>query len=200
MVYAYDGTSRRLSDSSSSDPSISSWTATKWLGSDFCLPQVPEGGFVRTQRTPPPYGPGDRCDICMQACQLSRIFRESHGFTDNLTLSRVGYSNSRILVVEEDKFAREPYKAKYLKSNVYPDPFASILSCARGRKAFPCCNPSINGAISGRRHPRVTVRRIKGNASTSSSLSVNDITLWMTDAVHKVISLACLHSNRFCLR
>ena len=136
----------------------------------------------------------------IQACQLSRIFRESHGFTDNLTLSRVGYSNSRILVVEEDKFAREPYKAKYLKSNVYPDPFASILSCARGRKAFPCCNPSINGAISGRRHPRVTVRRIKGNASTSSSLSVNDITLWMTDAVHKVISLACLHSNRFCLR
>ena len=136
----------------------------------------------------------------LQACQLSRIFRESHGFTDNLTLSRVGYSNSRSLVVEEDKFAREPYKAKYLKSNVYPDPFASILSCARGRKAFPCCNPSINGAISGRRHPRVTVRRIKGNASTSSSLSVNDITLWMTDAVHKVISLACLHSNRFCLR
>ena len=48
----YDGTSRRLSDALSSDPSISSWTATKWLGSDFCLPQVPEGGFVQTQRTP----------------------------------------------------------------------------------------------------------------------------------------------------
>ena len=56
MVHAYDETSRRLSDASSSDPSISSWTATKWLGSDFCLPQVPEGGFVRTQRTPPPLG------------------------------------------------------------------------------------------------------------------------------------------------
>ena len=54
----------------------------------------------------------------LQACQLSRIFRESHGFTDNLTFSRVGYSNSRILVVEENKFARESYKAKYPKSNV----------------------------------------------------------------------------------
>ena len=47
-----------LSDPSSSDPSIRSWTATKWLGSDFCLPQVLEEGLVRTQRTPPPYGPG----------------------------------------------------------------------------------------------------------------------------------------------
>ena len=47
-----------------------------------------------------------------QACQLSRIFRESHGFTDNLTFSRVGYSKSRILVVEENKFARVPYKSK----------------------------------------------------------------------------------------
>ena len=50
---AYDGTSRRLSDASSSDPSVRSWTATKLLGSYFCLPQVLEGGFVRTQRTPP---------------------------------------------------------------------------------------------------------------------------------------------------
>ena len=57
MYNAYDGTSRRLSDASSCDPSIRSWTATKWLHSDFCLPQVLEGGFVRTQRTPPPYGP-----------------------------------------------------------------------------------------------------------------------------------------------
>ena len=42
------------------------------------------------------------------------VVREPHGLTDNLTFSRVGYSNLRILVVEEDKFAREPYKAKYL--------------------------------------------------------------------------------------
>ena len=53
MVNAYDETSRRLSDASSSDPSISSWTATKWLGSDFCLPQV-TGGGVRTNPTNPP--------------------------------------------------------------------------------------------------------------------------------------------------
>ena len=46
---AYYGTLRPLSDASSSDPSIRSWTATKWLGSDFCLPQVLEG--VRTNPT-----------------------------------------------------------------------------------------------------------------------------------------------------
>ena len=45
-------TSRRLSDASSSDPSISSWTATKWLDSDFCLPQVPEGGSYEPNEPP----------------------------------------------------------------------------------------------------------------------------------------------------
>ena len=71
-------------DASSSDPSISSWTATKWLGSDFCLPQVPEGGFVRTQRTPPPYGPDvhvairiSRLFLCIMPCVLSCTARSS---------------------------------------------------------------------------------------------------------------------------
>ena len=49
---AYDGTSRRLSDASISDPSIRSWTATKWLGSDFCLPQVLEGGSYEPNEPP----------------------------------------------------------------------------------------------------------------------------------------------------
>ncbi len=48
----HDGTSRRLRDALSSDPSISSWTATKWLGSDFCLPQVPEGGSYEPNEPP----------------------------------------------------------------------------------------------------------------------------------------------------
>ena len=51
-VYSYDGTSRRLSDALSSDPSIRSWTATKWLGSDFCLPQVVEGGSYEPNEPP----------------------------------------------------------------------------------------------------------------------------------------------------
>ena len=49
---AYDGTSRRLSDASSSDPSVRSWTATKWLGSYFCLPQVLEGGSYEPNEPP----------------------------------------------------------------------------------------------------------------------------------------------------
>ena len=52
MYNAYDGTSRRLSDASSCDPSIRSWTATKWLGSDFCLPQVLEGGSYEPNEPP----------------------------------------------------------------------------------------------------------------------------------------------------
>ena len=48
----HDGTSRRLSDASSSDPSIRSWTATKWLGSDFCLAQVLEGGSYEPNESP----------------------------------------------------------------------------------------------------------------------------------------------------
>ena len=50
-----------------------------------------------------------------QACQLSRIFRESHGFSRNLTLSRCRYSNSRILGTQAatDFFCM-------LKSVVYP--------------------------------------------------------------------------------
>ena len=52
VVNAYDETSRRLIDASSSDPSISSWTATKWLDSDFCLPQVPEGGSYEPNEPP----------------------------------------------------------------------------------------------------------------------------------------------------
>ena len=40
-----------------------------------------------------------------QACQLSRIFRESHGFRTNLTYSRVRYSNSRILVMKKPRIS-----------------------------------------------------------------------------------------------
>ena len=39
-----------------SDPSIRSRTATQWLGSDFSLPQVLEGGSYEPNE-PPPYGP-----------------------------------------------------------------------------------------------------------------------------------------------
>ena len=52
MRIMHDGTSRRLSDASSSDPSIRSWTATKWLGSDFCLAQVLEGGSYEPNESP----------------------------------------------------------------------------------------------------------------------------------------------------
>ena len=72
MYNVYDGTSRRLSDASSSDPSIRSWTATKWLGSDFCLPQVLEGGSYEPNEPPLRTGLGIE-DECSRNSHLQYI-------------------------------------------------------------------------------------------------------------------------------
>ena len=52
IMYTTELTSRRLSDAFRSDLSIRSWTDTKWLGSDFCLPQLLEGGSYEPNEPP----------------------------------------------------------------------------------------------------------------------------------------------------
>ena len=63
------------------------------------------------------------------------IISRSHGL-GNLPLSRVMYLNSLILVVQEDRFAHEPYETKYLESNVQP---ALLLQPALLTPARPFC-------------------------------------------------------------
>ena len=73
MYKAYDRTSRRLSDASSFDLSIRSWTATKWLGSDIWLPQVLEGGSYEPNE--PPSVRACSCSAHVSAADNARVGR-----------------------------------------------------------------------------------------------------------------------------
>ena len=68
------------------------------------------------------------------------IISRSHGL-GNLPLSRVMYLNSLILVVQEDRFAHEPYETKYLESNVQPALLPPASSSDSSQTLLPPARP-----------------------------------------------------------